>query len=42
VAAQRRDAFVLSRDHPAIRYSSGRLDSPVERLNQRLTAGMRV
>ena len=39
VAAQRRDAFVLSRDHPAIRYSSGELDNPVERLNQRLTAG---
>ena len=39
VTAQRRDAFVLSRDHPAIRYSSGELDNPVERLNQRLTAG---
>ena len=39
VAAQRRDAFVLSRDHPAIRYSSGELDNPVERLNERLAAG---
>jgi len=39
VAAQRRDAFVLSRDHPAIRYSSGELDNAVERLNQRLAAG---
>ena len=39
VAAQRRDAFVLSRDHPAIRYSSGEPDNPVERLNRRLAAG---
>ena len=39
VAAQRRDAFVLSRDHPAIRYSSGELDNPVERLNARLASG---
>ena len=39
VAAQRRDAFVLSRDHPAIRYSSGESDNPVERLNRRLAAG---
>jgi hypothetical protein len=38
-AAQRRDAFVLSRDHAAIRYSSGELDNPVERLNRRLAAG---
>ena len=39
VAAQRRDAFVLSRDHPAIRYSSGELDNAVERLNRRLASG---
>jgi hypothetical protein len=36
VAQQRRDAFVLSRDHPAIRYSTGDLDNPVVRLNERL------
>ena len=36
---QRRDAFVLSRDHPAIRYSSGDLDNPVVRLNERLAEG---
>jgi hypothetical protein len=39
VAAQRRDAFVLSRDHPAIRYSTGELDNAVERLNARLASG---
>jgi len=39
VAAQRRDAFVLSRDHPAIRYSTGDLDNPIVRLNQRLAKG---
>jgi len=39
VAQQRRDAFVLSRDHPAIRYSTGDLDNPVVRLNQRLAKG---
>jgi hypothetical protein len=37
VAAQRRDAFVLSRDHPAIRYSTGEVDNPIVRLNERLT-----
>ena len=37
VAAQRRDAFVLSRDHPAIRYSTGDVDNPIVRLNDRLT-----
>ncbi len=37
VAAQRRDAFVLSRDHPAIRYSTGDVDNPIVRLNERLT-----
>ena len=39
VAQQRRDAFVLSRDHPAIRYSTGDLDNPIVRLNERLTKG---
>ena len=39
VTAQRRDAFVLSRDHPAIRYSTGELDNPIERLNRRLASG---
>jgi len=39
VAQQRRDAFVLSRDHPAIRYSTGDLDNPVVRLNERLAKG---
>ena len=39
VAQQRRDAFVLSRDHPAIRYSTGDLDNRVVRLNERLAKG---
>jgi hypothetical protein len=39
VHAQRRDAFVLSRDHPAIRYTSGELDNPIVRLNERLAKG---
>ena len=39
VSAQRRDAFVLSRDHPAIRYSSGEVENAVERLNARLAKG---
>jgi hypothetical protein len=39
VSAQRRDAFVLSRDHPAIRYTEGDLDNPIVRLNERLTTG---
>jgi hypothetical protein len=38
-AAQRRDAFVLSRDHPAIAYSSGATDNPATRLNERLKSG---
>jgi len=37
--AQRRDAFVLSRDHPAIRYTAGDLDNPLVRLNERLAKG---
>ena len=39
VSAQRRDAFVLSRDHPAIRYSTGEAANPIERLNARLVKG---
>jgi hypothetical protein len=39
VSAQRRDVFVLSRDHPAIRYTTGDLDNVVTRLNQRLASG---
>jgi hypothetical protein len=39
VAAQRRDVFVLSRDHPAIAYSTGEVDNPLSRLNQRLQNG---
>ena len=31
--AQRRDVFVLSRDHPAIAYSTGAIDNAVTRLN---------
>src|ERR1043166_1323548 len=37
--AQRRDAFVLSRDHPAIRYTAGDVDNPIVRLNARLAKG---
>jgi hypothetical protein len=39
VSAQRRDAFVLSRDHPAVRYTTGELDNPLTRLNDRLAKG---
>jgi hypothetical protein len=39
VSAQRRDAFVLSRDHPAVRYTAGELDNPLTRLNARLAKG---
>src|SRR5689334_13818143 len=39
VNAQRRDAFVLSRDHAAIRYTNGELDNPIVRLNERLAKG---
>jgi hypothetical protein len=39
VAAQRRDAFVLSRDHAAIRYSAGETKDPVAALNRRLQSG---
>ena len=38
-AAQRRDVFVLSRDHPAIAYTKGDTDNAVTRLNQRLKSG---
>ena len=37
--AQRRDVFVLSRDHPAIRYSDGPTSDPVSALNRRLRDG---
>jgi hypothetical protein len=39
VTAQRRDAFVLSRDHPAIRYSTAEPDNPIARLNERIASG---
>jgi hypothetical protein len=39
VVAQRRDVFVLSRDHPAIAYSSGATDNAVTQLNDRLRNG---
>ena len=38
-AAQRRDVFVLSRDHPAIAYSTGAADNAATRLNARLKEG---
>lgn len=38
-SAQRRDAFVVSRDHPAIRYSSAPTSDPVAVLNERLASG---
>src|SRR5688572_22432202 len=37
--AQRRDAFVASRDHPAIRYSDGPTANAISALNERLAAG---
>ena len=37
--SQRRDAYVASRDHAAIRYSDGPTANPVAALNDRLTAG---
>jgi hypothetical protein len=39
VGAQRRDAFVASRDHPAIRYSTADTSDPIAALNRRLEAG---
>lgn len=39
VSAQRRDAFVESRDHPAIAYSTAPVTDAVARLNARLRAG---
>jgi hypothetical protein len=39
VAAQRRDAFVASRDHPAIAYSTPRATDPVSALDARLAKG---
>ena len=38
-AAQRRDAFVASRDHPAIGYSRGSVTDAVARMNTRLREG---
>jgi len=38
-AAQRRDAFVESRDHPAISYSSGPTSDPVSALDAKLASG---
>jgi hypothetical protein len=37
--AQRRDVFVASRDHAAIRYSAASTTDPVSRLNARLASG---
>lgn len=37
--AQRRDAYVESRDHPAISYSTGATSDPVSALNARLQSG---
>jgi hypothetical protein len=39
VTAQRRDAFVASRDHAAIRYSTGETNNPVAALARRLQSG---
>jgi hypothetical protein len=37
--AQRPDAFQVSRDHPAIEYSSRPVDDPVSRLNRKIETG---
>ena len=39
VLAQRGGVFRASRDHPAIEYTTGPLDNPVSRLNERLRDG---
>jgi hypothetical protein len=39
LVAQRMDAFVDSRHHPAIAYGRGTIETPVARLNERLAAG---
>jgi hypothetical protein len=39
VAAQRRDAFIASRDHPAIRYSTADTADAVGTLNRKLQSG---
>lgn len=39
LVAQRMDAFVDSRHHPAIGYGRGTIDTPVARLNERLAGG---
>jgi hypothetical protein len=38
-SAQRRDAFVQSRNHPAIAYATAPVDDAVSRLNKRLANG---
>jgi hypothetical protein len=38
-SAQRRDAFIASRDEPAIRYSTGPTTDPVAALNEKLQSG---
>jgi hypothetical protein len=38
-SAQRRDAFIASRDEPAIRYSAGPTTDPVAALNEKLQSG---
>ena len=39
VAAQRADAFLLSRDHPAIKYSTSAATDPIAALNAKLDSG---
>ncbi len=39
LVAQRMDAFVDSRHHPAIAYGRGTIETPVARLNERLATG---
>ena len=37
--AQRRDAFIESREHPAIKYNHGRVNDPIAELNRKLADG---
>lgn len=39
LTAQRRDVYIQSRDHAAIRYSTGDVSDPISRLNQQLDEG---
>lgn len=39
LVAQRRDAFVDSRNHPAIAYGTAPVSTPVTELNERLASG---